>query len=171
MLLKFLKIQKNQISKVWYHSLVINEQLPPENMFKYLFRAIHCYTDGRKVEEASRLVDLVQTQYSGKNVTAIRQSDLLSDQLKELRIYRSILNVMTFKTKSEALQFTYANLNQNYSQYFEAIIDATLNTELNVLYVLIHGTNNLNLSEGHVALLHKHYAFVSETIEAKLLKE
>ena len=152
--------------------VIIDQKLAPSNMFKCLFKAIDCYTRDKKIEQASQLVDTVQMKYTGPNVTSIRQSSILRQQLEELRIYRSILNIMVFKLGAESHQFTYANLNQDYDRFFQAIMEATKNNELAVLHALTHMKHEkIKLSEGHMELLHRHYKFVSESLESQLLKQ
>ena len=79
---------------------------------------------------------------------------------------------MTFKDKNQSHQFTYANLNQVYDSFFQAIAEATQNNELSILYTLTHmETNGINLTEGHLELLHRHYKLVSQTLESQFLKK
>jgi tetratricopeptide (TPR) repeat protein len=152
--------------------LCIENNLPSPVVFQVIFKAIHCFVKDRKIEEASNFVDHVQQLYTGSNVSDVKKSQLLIKRLQELRIYKAILNVMTFKNADERMQFSRANLEKEYTNYFEAVADTTLNNELPTLYVLVHvPVVGIELNEGHLELLHWHYLFVKEAMESSLARQ
>ena len=147
----------------------IKNDLPSPVIFQVIFKAVRAYVKDRKIEEASNFIDHVQQLYTGTNVSNIKKSALLTKRLQELRIYKAILNVMDFKNPNECMQFSRANLEKEYTSYFEAVADATLKNELPSLHVLVHvPVVGIELNEGHLELLHTHYLFVKEAIESKL---
>ena len=139
----------------------ITNQLSPGQLFEVLSKAIINYSFSDRNDLALILIDYVQRNYKGDNVAIISKSNQLSKELKNLRIFRSIILLMLFK-RNECIQFSHSNLDNELSSYFEALCDATLENQISIIDALIQNSNTISeFNINHIKLLKKHLDTIS----------
>jgi len=148
-------------------AICINNALPPSILFSITFMALQELCIADRLDLADILIDNVQRTYKGESVTPISKSDLLAEKLKELRIYKSILLMMSYK-KNECMQFTQSNLDTDSLSFFEELCDATMENQLPIVDSLVRSAgDNSEFVEGHILLLKKHVESMAKSLENK----